>query len=224
MAKAKTTTRVVALASTKGGTGKTTLTAALAVRAAQDGHRVAIIDNDGQGSLGYWWELRRKPTNPRLFDVSCSAEGLALIIADGWDWVFIDSPPAVMEHIEEAIAVADLVLVPVRPSAIDLDAIDRLTRRGGAGQSPGRLRELGKPFAFVLNQVEPGSKLATSAAQALREEGQLLEPAISMRQTYLRAMNLGKTGPEMPQGESCAAEIDRLWAEVQAQFAKARRA
>jgi Mrp family chromosome partitioning ATPase len=58
----------VALASAKGGTGKTTLTIALAVQAVTEEARVALVDWEPQGSLSLWWRMRGKPDNPRLIE------------------------------------------------------------------------------------------------------------------------------------------------------------
>jgi chromosome partitioning protein len=58
----------IAVASSKGGTGKTTLSAALAVRAAKDGKRVAMADLDPQKSLVQWWRRRGGTDNPRIFN------------------------------------------------------------------------------------------------------------------------------------------------------------
>ena len=50
--------KTITIASAKGGSGKSTITAALAVRACQDTKQVAMMDlNFDQGSLTQWWQL-----------------------------------------------------------------------------------------------------------------------------------------------------------------------
>jgi hypothetical protein len=71
--------RVVTLAGTKGGTGKTTLASALAVRAAEDSPKVALIDLDPQESLSSWWTRRGKAKNPKLFEVDATTEAIELL-------------------------------------------------------------------------------------------------------------------------------------------------
>src|SRR6476659_745086 len=61
----KHTPITIAVASTKGGSGKSSITAALAVQAATEGGRVALVDWEPQGSLTLWWVMRGKPDNPR---------------------------------------------------------------------------------------------------------------------------------------------------------------
>src|SRR6478672_10030644 len=116
--------RVVTLAASKGGVGKTTLATALAVRAAKDSTRVALLDLDPQESMSAWWDRRGKQTNPKLFEIDATTEAIELLVSEGWEWVFIDTPPARIELIEPGIVVADLVLIPCRPSALDIEQID----------------------------------------------------------------------------------------------------
>jgi chromosome partitioning protein len=109
----------ITIASSKGGCGKTTTVACLAVRAAQESGKVAMIDLDPQQSLARWWELRKEPLNPRLFNnVANAVADVKLLKSHDWQWIFIDTPPALMHFIEDGIAAADLVLIPVRPSPL----------------------------------------------------------------------------------------------------------
>ena len=95
-------TRVVALAATKGGVGKSTLSAALAVQASLESKKVGLIDADrGQNSLDRWWQLRGEPKNPKLIDADCSAEALGLISSQGFEWLFVDTPPRGLEEISQ---------------------------------------------------------------------------------------------------------------------------
>lgn len=208
------TLRIITLAATKGGVGKTTLTAALAVKAASEKKRVAIIDADAQQSVAFWYELRGEPDNPKLFDVPCTAESVGLIAAEGFDWVLVDTPPALMDQIAEAVHISDFVLIPVRPSAIDLDAVQAMVEI---------CQDQEKPFAFVLNQVEVGWKLTTTAAEVLADYGPVLGAQVAYRRAYISAMGGGKTGPEVERGDACSTEIDALWAAVKRAASKAIR-
>ena len=118
--------QVVVLASQKGGAGKTTLTGHLAIAAEQRGvGPVVMIDTDPQGSLSSWWNRRQAPTPvlsplPHLRDLTIR---IAELRDNGVELVLIDTPPAITSAIREVIRVADLVVMPVRPSPHDLDAI-----------------------------------------------------------------------------------------------------
>ena len=100
--------RVIAVVSSKGGVGKTTLASALAVRAARESKRVAMVDLDPQRSLASWWKRRGRSDNPRIFaGAETASEAVEALELDGWDWVFIDTPPAFIATIQDAIEHAD---------------------------------------------------------------------------------------------------------------------
>lgn len=199
--------RVIALAATKGGVGKTTLASALAVRAAADKLRVALIDTDPQKSLARWHELRGFPANPKVVEIDAAREALALLISQRWDWVFIDTPPAFLDKIENAVSVADFVLIPSKPSAVDVEAVRDVVAI---------CREQDKPFAFVLNQIlPPPGRITDEAQRYLEVDGPVLGARIQTRKAFVAAMTLGKSGPEMKDGKASGEEIDALWSELQ---------
>lgn len=206
--------KVICLASTKGGVGKTTLAAALAVRAAADKKRVALVDADGQQSLAFWYTLRGAPDNPKWLDTDCTAENIGLIGRDGYEYVLVDTPPALMEQIGEAVHVSDLVLIPVRPSVIDLHAVQATVEI---------CEELKAPFVFVLNHVD-SERAANSADDVLSKMGTVLPTRIGYRRAYLNAMGAGKTGPEVERDAKCDEEINALWDAIKRSIAKAARA
>jgi chromosome partitioning protein len=199
----------VAIVSSKGGVGKSTLTACLAVEAAR-AVPVGLIDLDPQGSLTGWWQRRGKPVNLRLLDDPDAMAGKNVAARLGFGFVFIDTPPALMNVMESAIAAADIVLIPCRPSALDVLAID---------PAVDLCRLLNKPFAFVLTDVEPRWKSTASAAAALREDGQVVEAVLTHRAAYSSAMTTGRTGPESTAdakgAASCREEIEAVWREAQ---------
>jgi chromosome partitioning protein len=206
--------KVVALAASKGGVGKTTLASALAVRAAEDGGKVALLDVDPQASLLRWWELRGQPDNPKIMEMDASAEALGLLMLEGWDWVFVDTPPALFDRIESAIYISDFVLIPTRPSVIDVDAV---------GDVVDVCNEQGKAFAFVINAVHPDwSRLSSAAVSHLKKIGHVLPARVELRESYVTAMIKGKSGPEVDRSKEARKEIDALWVAVKKAVAKQR--
>src|SRR5262249_17921280 len=118
-------TKVVTLASTKGGSGKSSIASALAVCAAGEG-KVTVVDADPQQSAGFWWDRRGKPDNPNLPTVHNERElarTIGRLRVSNQDWVIVDSPPALIERVEAAIELADLVIIPARPSIFDAEAV-----------------------------------------------------------------------------------------------------
>jgi chromosome partitioning protein len=198
--------KTITIASTKGGSGKSTIISALAVQAAQETPKVAMMDlNFDQGSLTHWWHVRGKPQSPLLAQYIENVPGdIRVIAAMGYEWLFIDSPPTGMDLIEQAIAVADAVIVPVRPGFFDVIAVQTVT---------GMCRQHRKPFAFVLSAVDSRYKVLTrQTLAALAGLGPVFKTQISYRRPWIAALVIGKTGPELD--KDLRPEIGALWGEV----------
>jgi chromosome partitioning protein len=196
---------VIAIASPKGGSGKTTLASALAVRAAMESPRVAMFDlNCDQGNLTQWWVLRGEPMNPRLVEVEHITRDVEVLRASRFEWLIIDTPPLELDIIENAVLKADCVLIPVRASIFDIGSITPVVEM---------CRERHKPYAFVLSAVDSRfKKLTERAMAALISEGPICATRISYRQPYISALTGGKAGHEVE--EDLRPEIDSLWGEV----------
>lgn len=208
----------IAVVNTKGGVGKTTLTAALAVEAVKESGRVALVDLDPQKSLTEWWKKRGSPDNLAIFDNAISAADRVAELADqGFDWVFLDSPPAFLRTIDDCVGCADLVIIPLKPSMLDLFS----TQDAVAIAS-----EAGRPFLCVLNDVgqRENSTIGKEARNTLfTYEVPVAETVMINRVKHVGAMSAGKTASEVRAKENKAAdEIARLWVEVKAAVAEAK--
>lgn len=198
--------KTITVASAKGGSGKSTLVSALAVRASHETVGVAMIDlNLDQGSLTHWWHIRGSPMWPRLIqDVDDIPRDVRAFAKAGFEWLFIDTPPADMDVIEQAIAVSDAVLIPLRTGVFDMLALQAVLDM---------VNEHRKPFAFVLSAVDGHFKKTTAQTiMALENLGPTLKTHVSHRQPYIQALVVGRTGPEMD--KNLRPEIDALWSEV----------
>jgi chromosome partitioning protein len=206
---------VITLASSKGGAGKTTICSALAVRAAEESKKVALLDLDPAESLASWWTRRGKTKNPKLFEIDAATEAIEMLLSEGWEWVFIDTGPAKLELAEPGIAVADLVLIPARPSAFDIEQTAITVELCEAHD---------KPYAFVLNHAQPGTKLTKSSIDYLQKNGgEVIHAPITFRQAYMAAVTLGKSGPEVEKGGVTRKEIDALWKAVRELLAQSQK-
>lgn len=210
---------VLAVCNTKGGVGKTTLTASLAVRAAQESKRVALVDLDPQGSLAGWWDRRGRSDNPTVMrDVDTASEAVERLEMDGWDWVFIDTPPAFLQLLSDTIDVADLVIIPIKASALDVAA---------SQDAVVMAREAGRPHLVVLNDVESRWKSTNDVRDyLLASDVPIAETAITHRVSYLASMTVGKSAAELNKGKDKAAteEIESLWQEVKTAAKKSAKA
>jgi chromosome partitioning protein len=204
------TARTIALAAAKGGVAKSTIASALAVQAMSEGARVALVDAEPQASLGLWWERRGEPDNPGMFTVDDDrglGRAVAKLRAGPWDYVIVDTPPAMMDRIEAAIRAADVVLIPVRASIFDVEAIAPVAEV---------CKDYGKTYAFVLSHADPKWKLLPATIDALSDYGPVLAEQLRYNQAYATALTVGKTAAEMS-GRVAAeprAEITALWEAV----------
>ena len=195
---------VIAVASQKGGAGKTTLAAHLAVRAGIAGQGpVVLIDTDPQGSLAEWWHARSDET-PALAVVKPEQLGanLAELRSYGTAVAVIDTPPALTGSIEQVIQMADLIIIPVRPSPHDLRA---------AGGTVQMAQRAGKPFMFVVNGASPRASITAQAVAALSEHGRVAPVILYQRTEYAASMIDGRTVVEAAPSGRSAQEIAELW-------------
>src|SRR3978361_17836 len=113
--------QMLVLHTPKGGSGKSTLAREIAAMSAKAGVKTALADLDPQWTTSGWYQ-RRKNLEPAL--VVFKPEGmkaqLATLKAAGFALLVVDTPPAQPPYIPELLALADLVLVPVRPTPDDL--------------------------------------------------------------------------------------------------------
>ena len=117
--------KVIIFAASKGGASKTTLLFNLATYAAAQGHGVLMGDLDPQGSLRNLWELRNELVNPRLVKMAKTVGETANVIASAGydkDFMLVDTPGSIFPIIRDAVAAADVVVLPTRPNPVDLRA------------------------------------------------------------------------------------------------------
>jgi chromosome partitioning protein len=205
--------RILTFASAKGGTGKSTLAAHLAVEAERLGHGpVALVGADPQGSLAAWWNSRQAEA-PQFAAVDIPQLATQLVALERQDiaLVVIDTPPALTGVIARAIAVADLVCIPARPSPHDLRAVATIVEMVEHAQ---------KPFCFVLNAATPRSTIATEAVRALAQHGKVAPVTVHQRIDFASSMIDGRTAGELHQQSRAAQEITSLWKYVQTQLRK----
>ncbi len=196
--------KVIAVTSQKGGTGKTTLSGHLAVQAERTGMGpVVLVDCDPQGSLTNWWNLRQGET-PVLVQTSLAklSTDLDALRETGVQLVIIDTPPAITWTIVNVIKVADLVVIPVRPSPHDLAA---------TGSTVDLIEGLGKPMVFVVSSASQRARITGEAAVALSQHGTVAPSIIHHRTDFAASMIDGRTVMELPRAERSTREIELLW-------------
>jgi chromosome partitioning protein len=190
---------ILTIASQKGGTGKSTLTAHLAVEAERRGAGpVAVVDTDPQGSLAAWWNQRTAET-PLFAAVAVVrlAEHMTALQRERVNLVVIDTPPALLDTILTAIGVAGVVVEMAEAAR--------------------------KPFGFVVNGATPRTTIALQAVQALAQHGPVAPVILHQRIDFAGSMVDGRTVGEINPPSRSAQEITEFWQYVYTQLRKYRR-
>lgn len=208
--------RVIAFASQKDGSGKTTLSGHMAVEAERAGHGpVVLIDVDPQGSLADWWNQRRadRPAFART-SVTRLMSDLDTLAAEGFKLAVIDTPPAITMAIRSVVAIADLVVVPARPSPHDLRAVSGTVAL---------VERAGKPLVFVVNGANPQARITAEAAVALSQYGTVAPVTAHQRVDFAASMIDGRTVGELDPNGKSAAEMAELWRYLNDRLARCHR-
>ncbi|MEY4680571.1 MAG: ParA family partition ATPase [Alphaproteobacteria bacterium] len=202
---------IITFAQRKGGAGKTTLAAHLAAGWALAGRRVSAVDVDPQGSLARWGELRA---------ALAGAAALPVAKVSGWrlalelerlrreaEIVVVDSPPHAELDARAAIRAADLVVIPVQPSPMDLWATQATVEMARAE----RRRAL-----LVLNRIAPRTRLAQEIAAALGAgDVRLAATTLGNRTAFASSLAGGSSVEEEEPGGAAAGEALHLRAEIE---------
>jgi chromosome partitioning protein len=202
--------KVLTLVQQKGGAGKTTLAAQLAVAFAQRGSAIALVDIDPQGSLTRWFQAR---------SANVATEALNLTTAKGWraqavveklqavsDLVIVDSAPHAEIESKIAVRSADLVVIPLQLSPLDLWATETTLAMARAEK---------RKILMVLNRIQPRMKLAEQFGESLLAlDVAVATAAIGNRTSFAQSMLEGRGVVETAPRSKAAEEILALADEI----------
>lgn len=193
----------IALVASKGGTGKTTLSAHIGVEASRRDLSCALIDLDPQGSLTRWHEAR-EAEEPALIPSTTAqlGERIDQIAETGAALSILDTPPGHMATLKAALSVCDFALIPVTPSPVDILAI---------GPALDATRQSGKAFAFILNRADLRRRAAMEAALLLSQHGVAAPSPVRDLAAFASAMTDGRTAQEIEPKGAAASDIGRLF-------------
>lgn len=203
--------KIYTVAQQKGGAGKTTLAAHLAIAWSEVDLRVAVVDIDPQGSLTRWFQTRQEAMDGNV--------GLQHVQINGWrtqreverlaqdnDIVVIDSPPHAETEARIAVRSANLVIVPVQPSPMDMWATQPTLDLA---------RSESVPVLLVINRVPPRAKLADDLIERIKGMGaDVAQTQIGNRVQFAAALFEGRSVTESARKTRAAEEIQELAAEI----------
>ena len=204
--------KIIAFSNQKGGSGKSTLTANMAVLWSNSGYKVAVIDADAQKSLTYWLTERKKyygeddiGINFYNFDIRNLAEEVKKIKRK-YDFIIIDSPPAITFETLQIIKASNGVFVPVQPSPLDLMATLPFLQIA---------REERKKPLIILNRVMPRAKLTDAMILRLRYSGaKIARSRISSKVIFAESFAVGRGVIDINVTSDAAKEIINVGNEI----------
>ena len=208
--------KIISFANQKGGSGKTTLSANLAVLWANSDYKVAVIDSDAQKSLTYWLEARKKyygdePTgiDSYSFDSKYLRDEIKTIKRK-YDFIVIDSPPSITYETIQIVKASDAIYVPVQPSPLDLMATIPFLNIA---------KEERKKTNVVLNRVMPRAKLTEAMIMRLRYSGaKIARSRISGKIIYAETFSVGRGVVDISVTSDASKEIINLGNEIVRNF------
>jgi len=204
--------KIIAFANQKGGSGKTTLSANLAVLWANSEYKVAVVDADAQKSLTHWLNARKKyygeePTgiDHCSFDVRNLNDDLKKIKRK-YDFIIIDSPPSITFETIQIIKSSDYIYVPVQPSPIDLMATIPFLNIS---------KQERKKTTVILNRVMPRAKLTDAMIMRLRYAGaKIARSRISGKIIYAETFSVGRGVVDISISSDASKEIINIGNEI----------
>ncbi len=210
--------RIIAFGNLKGGVGKSTLAVNVACELASSS-RVYLVDADGQGTAAEWLQAGHLPIAGEslpLEDEQQAAPWMRRVLAVNADIVVIDLPPNNGAATTAALFIADIFVMPVGPSGLDLRAATKalaLLHEARAARA-----DCGKPAGLLVpSRVDRRTGAGREIEAALHEMGEPVGPAIGLRSAFVDSATVSEwVGSFAPRSVAhqevitLAAVVDRI--------------
>lgn len=201
--------QIITIAQQKGGAGKSTIAAHIAVALAQKGAKVLIVDIDPQASLKTWYHIRESKFGKGY-------TGVQLLESSGWrvsstvsqykdkmDFIVIDSPPHTEVEAKNAIRMANLVIIPMQPSPTDVWATQATVEFAKSEH---------KNYRILLNRFNPNSR---NAKEIVGKVGNLMKGHLGNRVAFASCFLQGRCVTESDPSSQAAEEVRIVTDEVE---------
>lgn len=203
--------KVITIAQHKGGAGKTTLSAQLAAALGLTDAKILIIDVDPQGSLTEWHKVRSQTLGRKNKITLFQTQGWKMMrelprIQREFDYIIVDTPPHAESESSIAIRLADLVLMPMQPSPLDVWACAPTIKI---------ILQEKKPLMLVMNRLPAKSRLNDTIMDKLNGMSvQVARSTLGNRVAFASSMMQGLGVGEFDPRGLAAAEMADLLKEI----------
>ena len=182
--------RTILVASSKGGAGKSTLSTNLAAHFAVEGKRTVLVDADKQHSAIRWCE-KRAHLDTAVLPIDGTARNWQKLVPENAQIVIIDAPAGAMgDDLDPYIEMADAVLVPVRPSMIDIEATVPFLNSMAKNA---KVKKKKLPVGLVGNRLKPWTNASQQAVEQLKSWPYSVVGELRDTQAYVLMVALGKS-------------------------------
>ncbi len=204
--------KIISLSNQKGGSGKTTISANLAVLWSNSGYKVAVIDADNQKSLTYWYKARENyygkedtGIHYEQYDSSNLYEQTRGL-KKKYDFVIIDSPPSITIESINITRSSNYIFIPVQPSPVDLLATLPFLNL---------VNKEKKKSTIILNRVLPRAKLTEAMKLRLKYSGaDIARNKITSKIIFAETFNVGRGVIDISVNSAVSREIINLGNEI----------
>jgi len=208
--------KIITFSNQKGGSGKTTLSANLAVLWSNSRYKVAVVDADTQKSLTYWLDARKKYYGEKEVGIDVYPYEASTVIEitkqikRKYDFIIIDSPPSITYNTIQILRSADRVFVPVLPSPVDLMATLPFLKLA---------KQERKKSNIILNRVMPRAKITDAMIMRLRYAGaKIARSRISSRVIFAETFTVGRGVADISVTSDASKEIINIGNEILRNF------
>lgn len=212
---------IISITSLKGGVGKSTISQNVAVCFAHMGYKVAIVDADLNDSCERWSGMRDNEEHPPIMVMSIDSpkalrNNVKLLERD-YEIIIIDGTPAISKLVSTIILLADLLLIPIKPSIYDIWATEKFQERY---EDAVTIKGESIPAYFILNEYSKSMNFSKDSKEALEDLAfPILKSSIKSRQAYKEVIADG-IGVFEGQNKTAKEEITQLTNEILTELRK----
>ncbi len=205
---------IIAVVNQKGGCGKTTIATNIAALYAAEGHEVLLVDADPDQHSAMNWCADRSTDLPKIHSSALPTRNLrkdADAIRKKWEIVVIDGGARVTEHAHAAVAAADWLIIPVKPSKVDLDATAQFLDVVQADMA----KRDDLSGGLLLNQFQEGTSISNAAKSQIAEwDFPVFNNVLHSYVAFSEAIWQGQSVVEYQPKSKAASDICRFFAEL----------